>query len=191
MREKMEMERNSSISTKTLSVVQVALMAALTYIATAVIPIPIGNNGVLHIGDSLLFVSVILLGKKKGAIAAAIGMACFDLFSAYYVWAPFTLLIKWTMAYIAGAIAFRKDKNGEDVLNNLAGFIVGGIVMVILYFIAGGVLNFYVAGLPSLKVAYGVALSHVPFNILQVIAGIVIAIPLSIPLKKHLGRYIV
>lgn len=190
MREKTSINVSQS-KIKTISLVQIALMAALTYIATAAISIPVGDNAVLHLGDALVFLSAILLGKKKGAIAAALGMTFFDLFSPYYVWAPFTFIIKGSMAYIAGMIAYRGTYEGNSPINNLFAFIIAGIAMIAGYFLAGGLLNHFVYGLPTIGEGLIVALKDIPANILQVVGGIALGLPLAMPLKKYLGKYIV
>jgi uncharacterized membrane protein len=189
MKEKASIKASRN-SFRIIEIVQIGLMAALTYIATAVIAIPVGDNAVLHIGDAVLFLCAILLGKKRGAVAAAIGMTFFDLFSPYYIWAPFTFVIKGVMAYIAGAIAYRGDYQGDKFWNNLFAFIVAGIVMIFGYFLAGGCLNHFVYGIPTIGQGFIVALKDIPANILQVAGGIVIALPLSIPLKKYLAKYL-
>lgn len=181
----------SRTGSTTLSMVQIALMAALTYIATAVIAIPVGDNAVLHLGDTVVFLCAVLLGKKKGAIAAAIGMTFFDLFSPFYIWAPFTFVIKGAMAYIAGMIAYRSKYEGNNIPNNLLAFIIAGIVMIAGYFFAGGILNHFAYGIQTFGEGLLVALKDIPANIMQVVGGIVIGLPLSIPLKKCLGKYIV
>ncbi|WP_346912997.1 ECF transporter S component [Clostridium sp.] len=182
--------RNSFNTSGIVKIVQIGLMAALTYIATAFIAIPVGDNAVLHIGDAVLFLCAILLGKKRGAVAAAIGMTFFDLFSPYYIWAPFTFVIKGVMAYIAGAIAYRGGFEGEKFWNNLFAFIVAGIVMIFGYFLAGGCLNHFLYGIPTIGQGFVVALKDIPANILQVVGGIVIGLPLSITLKKYLAKYL-
>lgn len=179
---------NSKITTITL--VQIALMAALTYIATSVIAIPVGDNAVLHLGDTLVYLCAILLGRRKGTLAAALGMTFFDMFSPFYIWAPFTFIIKASMAYVAAIIAYRGKYNGDSMINNLVAFITAGVVMIAGYFIAGGLLNHFAYGIPTLGQGLIVALKDIPANIFQVVGGTAIALPLSIPLKKHLGKYI-
>ncbi|EQB88680.1 putative membrane protein [Clostridium punense] len=177
---------NNSSSSDILSLIQVGLMASLVYVATRMIAIPVGSNAVLHLGDAVVFLSALLLGKKKGAIASAIGMTLFDVLSPYIIWAPFTLVIKGAMAYIAGSIAYRKGYEGKNFINNLFAFIVAGIFMIVGYFIAGGILNRFVYGAPNMIAAFALSLENVAFNGLQVLAGIVIALPLAPPLKKVL-----
>ncbi|MFL0246431.1 ECF transporter S component [Candidatus Clostridium stratigraminis] len=159
---------------KTVDIVQVALMAAMAFIVTYVIEIPVGTKAVLHLGDTIVFAAAILLGKKKAALAAALGMGLFDLLSPYAIWAPFTFVIKGVMAYIAASIALRNAYNGENLINNIIGFAIAGIWMILGYFIAGGII-------------YGsfiVALGDIPGNVIQVAAGIILSIPLIKALKR-------
>lgn len=187
MREKISVKASNNIIT-TNTIVQIGMMAALTYIATAMIAIPVGNRAVLHLGDAVLFLCAILLGKKKGALAAAIGMTFFDLFSPYYIWAPFTFVIKGIMAYIAGSIAYRNNYEGTNIWNNLFAFIVAGIFMIAGYFISGGALNHFAFGMPTMVQGLLAAGADIPANILQVVGGIAIALPICKTLKEHLGK---
>lgn len=159
---------------KTIDIVQVALMAAMAFVVTYAIEIPVGTKAVLHLGDTIVFTGAILLGKKKAALAAALGMGLFDLLSPYAIWAPFTFVIKGVMAHIAASIALRNDYNGEKLFNNILGFIIAGLWMILGYYIAGGLI-------------YGsfiTALGDIPGNIIQVAAGIVLSIPLIKALKR-------
>jgi len=165
-----------SVNNTALSLVQVAIMAAIIYIATSIIHVPfISGEGVLHLGDSAIFVAAVLLGRKKGAAAGAIGMTLFDILSPYIVWAPFTFIIKGLMAYIAGALAYRNGYEGKNFMNNFFAFIISGVVMIIGYFFAGWIIY----DLPNAIVA-------IPSNALQIAAGMVIALPLATQLKKHI-----
>ncbi|MBR9647524.1 ECF transporter S component [Clostridium tyrobutyricum] len=170
---------------KVQDMIQIALMAALTYIATAVINIPSGVvfKGVIHLGDSMVLLSAILLGKKKAFFSAAIGMALFDMLSPYAIWAPFTFFIKGIMAYIAGTIAYRNHYNGEKFLNNIVAFIAAGIWMVAAYYIAGVMLMHFVTNIQFSK-AFILSAAEIPGNIAQSIAGAVIALILGRILKK-------
>lgn len=181
----MEQKKATLSSLKVQDMVQIALMAAMTYIATAVINIPSGVivKGVVHLGDTMIFLAAILLGKEKAFLAAAVGMCMFDLLSPYAIWAPFTFFIKGFMAYIASTVAYRKHYKGDNVWNNIFAFILGGIWMIAAYYVAGALIMHFV-----MKVAFGQAfilsLAEIPGNITQVIAGIVLALPIVKILKK-------
>jgi uncharacterized membrane protein len=170
----MERREGNVKSLSVIDIVQVALMAAMVFVTTYVIEIPVGTKAVLHIGDTMVFAGAIILGKKKAALASAIGMGLFDLLSPYAVWAPFTFIIKGAMAYIASAIAHRKNYQGNNSMNNIFGFIVAGIWMIIGYFFAGAVIY----------KSFALALLDIQGNIIQVTAGIVLAIPIIAALRK-------
>lgn len=65
---------------KTRTLVMTALMAAIIFVATYIIKIPNpATGGYSHMGDCMIFLAVIMLGRKNGAIAAGIGGALSDL----------------------------------------------------------------------------------------------------------------
>ncbi|MDP4146795.1 MAG: ECF transporter S component [Bacillota bacterium] len=181
------MERKDTLyNSKTLSMVQVAIMAAIIYVATWLIQIPVatgGFKGLVHLGDSMVFVAAVLLGRNKAATASAVGMCLFDLLSPYAMWAPFTFVIKGLMAYIAATIAYRNGLQGKSVINNVVGFVLGGIWMILGYFGAGILLNHFGMHMPWNQ-SYIAALPNIPADIAQVVIGIIIATPLSLILKK-------
>lgn len=90
---------------RTQMIILTGLMTALVTVATMVIAIPVPfTNGYIHMGDSMIFLAVLILGWKYGAFAAGVGSALADLFLGYVHWAPWTLCIKGLMALIMGLI---------------------------------------------------------------------------------------
>lgn len=172
------MENKKTISSfiTITDLVQVSLMAALTYVTLIAFNVPIGSKAVLHLGDGMVFLAAVLLGRKKAFFSAAIGCTIFDILSPYIIWAPFTFIIKGTMGYIVGLIAYRNGKEGNSVKNNILAFIIGGLFMTAGYFVAGR----FIYG------SFAVAMADIPGNILQIIGGMAVALPLSKPLKKAL-----
>ena len=158
-----------------------ALMIALVYLAGSLIKVPT-VGGFVHIGDCMVFLSVVVLGKKKGAVASAFGMLLVDVLGGYYMWAPFTFIIKGIMAYIAGVIIEKiGGKNAFESFKKeyIVGFVAGGIFMVIGYFLAGTILAGLLTEKLGLMQGLAVAAKDIVGNIIQVVTGIVIAIPLS------------
>lgn len=99
-------------SNKIEKLVMTALMTAIIAVVTIIIPIPVPfTNGYIHLGDSMIFLSVIILGYKRGAVAAAFGSAFADLFLGYVYWAPWTFVIKGGMALILGLILYESMKS--------------------------------------------------------------------------------
>ncbi|SMC28608.1 Uncharacterized membrane protein [Clostridium acidisoli DSM 12555] len=180
----MEAKRTNTRIT-TISMVQVAFMAAIIYVATAMfnIPVGLGYKGVVHLGDSMVFVAAIILTKKKAALSAAIGMSLFDLLSPYSIWAPYTFIIKGTMGLIAAVIAYRSYYKGENIINNIFAFIVAGIWMIVAYYFAGVFIQHFYTNVP-LNQAFIIEISHVPGDVAQVVVGILIATPIAELLKR-------
>ena len=173
------MEANKKISKfTTKDLVETALLTALVFVATAFINIKLpilSSGGLVHLGNVMLFAAAILFGKKKGAIAGAIGMALFDLSSGWALWAPFTFIVRGVMGYIVGAISYSKDRNGNNFLVNILAVVVSGIWMIIGYYITEVIL-------------YGNLLAPVasiPGNITQLAVGLVLGLPLAKILKKY------
>ena len=173
-------KERSKFSTKDL--VETALLTTLVFVATAFINIrlPIlSSGGLVHLGNVILFAAAILFGKKKGAIAGAVGMAIFDLSSGWALWAPFTLVVRGIMGYIVGTIAYSNNKNGDNFLINILAVFVSGIWMIIGYYITEVIL-------------YGNLLAPVasiPGNITQLVVGLVLGLPLAKMLKRY-TRYL-
>ena len=79
---------------KTNKIILTGLMMAMIVVATIVIPIPVPfGTGYIHFGDAMIFLSVLILGWKYGAIAAGVGSALADLLVGYAIWALWTLVV--------------------------------------------------------------------------------------------------
>lgn len=166
-------------------IAQISLMAAIVFVATKLtgIPVGLGYKGVVHVGDSMIFIAAILLKRKNAVIASALGMGLFDLLSTAPVWTPFTLIIKGAMAYIAATMAYRNDYNGENIINNIFGFILGGIWMIGAYYFAGVFLDHVLMGFPWNQ-CWILQATHIAPDVAQVVVGIIIAVPVAKVLKS-------
>ena len=166
---------------KVTVVVMTGLMMCLIMIATMFIKIPIPfTQGYVHLGDSMIFLSVLVLGKKNGALASGLGSALGDILGGYAFWAPWTLVIKLLMGYILGLFVEHTQKKGGGhrihavSLSEVIGMILAGLEMVIGYYIASAFM-------------YGnllVPLPSVPWNIGQFVVGMMIACILAAALCR-------
>ena len=112
---------------KTKTLVMTALMAAIVFVATYLIKIPNpATGGYSHMGDCMIFLAVLMLGRKNGAIGGALS----DLLAGAAVWILPTLVIKYIMAYIMGTVI---KSNPQAHKLQLAGSIIGGIFQIIAY----------------------------------------------------------
>lgn len=166
-------------------IAEISVMAAIVFVATKLtgIPVGLGYKGVVHVGDSMIFIAAIIFKRRNAVLASAIGMGLFDLLSTAPMWTPFTLVIKGGMAYIAASIAYRNDYKGESMINNIFGFILGGIWMIGAYYLSGVVLDHYLMNFPWSQ-AWFIQATHIAPDVAQVVVGIIIAVPVSKIIKK-------
>jgi len=167
---------------KTKDMVETALLTALIFVATSFINIKLpiaANGGLVHLGTAMLVIAAVVFGKEKGAIAAAVGMAIFDLSSGWALWAPFTFVIRGIMGYILGAIAYSNNKKGESIIVNTFAVILSGVWMIAGYYLTEVILyGNWIA--PTLSI---------PGDITQIVMALIIGIPMSKILKKYV-KYI-
>jgi uncharacterized membrane protein len=168
---------NTRVRTKDL--VETSLLIALVFVATYCVQfhLPIGGEGgLVHLGTSMLFISSIVFGKKKGAISGAFGMGIFDLVSGYAVWAPFTFIIRGIMGYIMGSITWSKNRRGNNVIINIVASILSGIWMIAGYYF-------------SQVIIYGnwvTPFLSIPGDAIQIVFALAIGIPTAKLLKTYI-----
>ena len=170
-------DKKSKITARDLA--ENGLLIALVFISTRFINIRLplaSTGGLVHLGNTMLFISAIVFGNKKGAVAGAFGMGLFDLLSEWAIWTPFTFVVRGVMGYIIGSIAWSSDKKGNNMITNIIGIAVSGIWMIFGYYVTEIIL-------------YGnhaKALLSIPGNITQILIGIVIGVPVAKILKKYI-----
>ncbi len=153
--------------------VYTALMAALIFVATYLIKIPNpATGGYSHMGDCMIFIAVVMLGRRNGSMAAAIGGALSDLLAGAAVWVLPTLVIKFLMAFIMGTVI---SKDPLSHRKQLEGAVIGGVFQVVAYTLAKIAL-----------IGTGPALLSIPNVTIQTTIGIV----LFVVIARVLTRYI-
>ena len=173
-------ESNSAQTKKlshTTTIVLTAMFTALVYVFTMIHINPFGlPGGLVHLGNIPFFVAAILFDKKVGMISGGVGMALFDIFSPYGIWAPFTLVIGFATAYVISLATSRHKR----FLYYLLAFILAAIVKVVGYYIAEGII-------------YGnwiAPIQAVPANLIQVGVASVIVLLIIEPLRFAAERTI-
>ncbi len=152
-----------------LTALMIALVFVITYLPFLHIPSPI-PPGYFNIGDAAIMIAAILLGRKSGMAAGAIGAALADLAYGAFIFVPITFIVKGIEGYIVGVIASRRGEKSPNHIRRLVAVIVGAFIIVSGYFILE--LTFYRMIDDSLAVA--AIISEVPGNLVQggVSAGI-------------------
>lgn len=178
-------------NTKTFGVVLTGLMTALVLTMTMMIRIPVSvTNGYVHLGDTMIFLAVLAVGKKKGAFAAGVGSALSDLLSGYAHYALWTFFIKALMAFVMGAVIDHMKKRGtysvfgRRSIPEILAMTLAGFEMTVGYYIAAAFM-------------YGswiTPLLSVPENICQFAIGMILAEAaasalVKTPVRKYLVSY--
>lgn len=154
----------------TRSITRIAALMALTTIMTMVIHIPtIGTNGYLNLGDMVIFLAAMMLGKRGGFLVGGLGSAMADILLGYSHYAPITLIVKGLEGYIAGTLLDTKLGQSKPIFATS----VAGIWMAIGYYLA----EIFMYGA-------GAALVSVPANLMQGMLGAVTAVILYGALKR-------
>ena len=151
----------TKVSMKTRDLTKLAIMSALVCIATYFLKVPT-PTGYTHLGDSMIFIGVLVLGWKKGALAGGMGAALADFIGGYMQWVIPTFCIKFLMAALMGLIATKllsKYKHGWII-----GAVIGGTFQIPAYTLVK---------IPLFGLGY--AISSLPTITGQTILGIVIA----------------
>ncbi len=163
-----------------LKIVFSALSIALVFLGTYSFRIPIlATGGYFNFGDIMIFIAALTFGPLAGGIGGGIGSSLSDLLGGYSTFAPFTLVIKGLEGTAAGLVAQRKFRRNLSVAWLVAGSImVGGYFLTESYLIA----LFFGASETTGVVA---ALAEVPGNLLQVFAGGLVGIPVSLTLRRR------
>ncbi len=166
--------RKSEYDKRIQKLVTTSLMICLILLLTSTFKIPVPmTQGYVHLGDAMIFLSVMLLGKKDGALSAGIGSSLGDVLGGYAFWAPWTFVIKFLMAFIMGIFIEKAGvrhgiENGYYKVTwiDLTGMIIGGLEMTAGYFIA----EYLLYG------NWAAPLAAIPWNIGQFVIGAAAAV---------------
>lgn len=158
-------------SSRTKSLVKYSILIAMTTVMTMVIRIPsIGTNGYLNLGDMVVFIAAMVLGKKGGLVVGGLGSSLADVLGGYAHYAPITLIVKGLEGFIAGAILETKVGKKYPIIAT----VIGGIWMALGYYMA----EIFMYGAKG-------ALASVPGNIMQGLFGAITAVVLFKAILKN------
>lgn len=162
---------------KAREVAAAAVFIALTFIVTryTVVPIP-ATKGFFNLGEVVIYIAALIFGPLVGALAGGLGSSLADLAAAPQ-FAAFTLIIKGVEGYIVGALA------GPTSAARLRATAIGGAWMVAGYFSVEVLFARTLGIAPTPATAVAAALTEVPFNLVQVGSGVVVAVLVAARLR--------
>jgi uncharacterized membrane protein len=149
----------------------IAVMAAVTAAATFIVRIPNPMGGYFNLGDVAVFAVALTFNPLVGSLAGGIGSAIADLIG-FPVFAIPTLIIKGLEGLLASVIS-----NKKSPIRDLFAVVVAGSEMVVGYF----VVEYFV-----LQWGMGGALAEIPGNVVQIVVGGLIGVPLSYIIRRRL-----
>lgn len=170
---------------KIKNIVSVSSMAAVVLTATYVhIPVFIGTNTMVHLGNAACLLAAFLLGPVKGGLAAGIGSFLFDILNPLFIMSsPFTFLFKFVMAFVCGHFknAFKFLKK-ETLINLISGFLAS-VIYTLLHLFKGFVVNRAILGM-TLESTIILSCRSAIISGINTVVSLTVATVLSIVLKK-------
>jgi uncharacterized membrane protein len=152
-------------------IIAAAIFAALVFAVTSQIPpIPIpATSGYFNIGETTIYIAALIFGPFVGSFSGGIGSALSDAFLGFGLFAPGTFFIKSGEGLIVGFLntTLRRRISNLNVCATIS-VLVGGLEMVGGYFLYEQFV---------IRYPFAVALAEVPFNIVQMVIGLIVAVP--------------
>lgn len=170
---------SSKTSNTSLYVALLAIMTALTTVATAVLVVPFpSTQGYFNLGDSLVMISGFLLGPVGGFFAGGVGSAMADVVLGFPGFAPITFFAKGFEGLVVGLLSFRTSRSRNISAWDILGLLLGSIAMLLGYLLG----EMFILGYPF-EVA---ALELITINSIQVIMGSIATVLVGPLLRVYL-----
>lgn len=180
------MRINTSRKSGAVNLALTGLMGALVIVGTFIsIPIPVlGDRTMIGLGNVFCILSGLLLGPVYGGLAAGVGSGVFDLVGGWASSAPTTLINKFMMAFVCGAIAWSGRSEGRRLYRVIAGAVSGSLTYCVLYLFK----SFVEAKLEgSANEAMAILLgTKAAATIVNAVIADVVAVPLALAIRRSL-----
>lgn len=156
-------------SSTAFKIAAAAIFASIVAAATLlfIVPIP-ATSGYFNLGETLIYVAALLFGPFVGGVAGAGASIADTLVAVQY--APGTFTIKATEGFLVGFLTKKiNQKTKRLTLSATIAIVIGGLEMVAGYFLYETLILSYPVAAAALEI---------PFNIVQMSVGLVIAVPI-------------
>ena len=171
--------------TPVLTISMMAMFTALVFVITqfAWVPISVVPGQRFDAGDIIIFIAAWTFGPLVGGFAGGVGSSLSDALVGGAPYWPFTLVIKGLEGTIAGLV-YQRTSGSRLKLS----WLLASLIMVGGYFITNAEFIGLIVGANStLNPGLIGGLVEVPFDIVEVAAGGIIARPVSLYLKRALS----
>jgi len=158
----------------------IALLTAIAILLVhPLLRVPSPYGGVIHVGDSAIFIASVFFGPFAGAFVGGVGHAIANLIFGPQVFAPFTFIIKGIMGFIIGIIAYRQ---GVKSFRLWIALVCALAILLVGYFLAGHAL-FITDRIAAAPAPLAFAIS----NSIQWLGSVIVAVALLPIVNKILG----
>jgi len=151
----------------------IALLTAISSLSVMFLRVPNGVGGIIHPGDSIIYLTSIFFGPWAGAFVGGVGHSLANLIAGPQVFAPWTFVIKGIMGIVFGIIVRRNPKGAKLWI----ALLTCTAILVAAYFVANLVIF-----------DFGVAVASILPLSIQGVAGIIVTIALLPIVNKILRR---
>lgn len=182
----MAAEHAKTYRATTFYYVMLGLLVALAFAATMLIQIPVGL-GYVNFGDAVVMIAGVVMGPVGGAVTGLLGPTIADLATGYFIYAPFTAVIKGFEGLLCGLLYKKLLTNRAGWLRCLVAFAVASVWVTVGYAMADFLLvSFGVAGFDAygFKAALLAGAVTMPGTLVQMGVSLVVATAVSPKLPK-------
>ena len=171
------------ITNPTVNLAIIAMLTALTTVATAILVIPFpSTQGYFNLGDSLVMISGLLLGPIGGFFAGGVGSAFADIILGWTAYAPVTFIAKGFEGFLVGLLSMKTTRGKRLSPWDIVGLLLGSIAMLMGYLLGEVFLLGY---------TFEAALAElITINSIQVIMGSIVTILVGPLLRRYLDYQI-
>lgn len=175
---------------QTFKTIQIGVYAALIILAISYIRIPMPSaisNSFVHPGNALVILAVLLMGFKRGALAACLGLFLFDSLNGYIAVVHFTLLEN-IIVLILLSLIYQHLMQKDDKLSNIVILgILGGLIKVLVIFIKFVVQQLFLKA--GLQAALATAMTGMPASIFTACVTAILVPVLYYSMKNIFERF--
>lgn len=161
----------NKMTTRTVTTLGILIAVTVVIAMFFVIPIP-WTHGNINLCDAGIFIAALLYGRRGGALVGGASGFLLDLLTGYSQYMLFSLVVHGLEGLIVGWFGA-----GQRRSKQVAAIAIGGLVMVVGYFITDSIMFKLPTGLLG-----------IPMNLLQALVGGLIAYPLVRRFEAHLKK---
>lgn len=166
--------------------IEVSMYAALIVVSIYFVRIPM-PTAFVHPGNALVILGLLLMGFKRGLMAAMLGLFIFDATAGYMTSVPFTLLENFLVLLVIEGI-YRLAFQREDYFLSIVSLgILGALTKVIAIFIKHTITQLLLGN--TAAAALTLALSKMPASFITGVVTAVLVPLLYFPMKKIFEKF--